>query len=72
MWYMTNYKNPIAVEWYRRLDINKKINIKVLCLDMFKMSYTDLLEMFSMLEIVSMFYEKLVAHGAIPPVSGDK
>lgn len=69
MYIMTNFKNPIATEWYRRLDINKKIGLKELCYDMFGISYIELLKMFSMLEIISMFHTKLVAHGAIPPTN---
>lgn len=65
--YGTNYKNPEAIKWYRGLSIDHKINVKILCKEMFGMSFEDMRIMFSLLEIITIFYDKMLSLGLIEP-----
>jgi hypothetical protein len=66
--YGTNYKNPDAIQWYRGLSIDHKINVKVLCKEMFGIPFEDMRIMFSLLEIITIFYDKMLSLGLLEPI----
>jgi hypothetical protein len=64
--YRSLWKSPAALAWYRGLSVDQKIGVKTSCGLLLGMSFEDLRHLFTTLEIISLFHDRLTREGLIP------
>jgi len=62
------YVDPRAIEWYKSLDIHKKIYVKTSFELMCGMKFSTATKIFDLMEIITIFHNKLISEGVkLPP-----
>jgi hypothetical protein len=64
---LANYKDPLAIQWYKALNVHQRLTIKTECNCLVGMAFEEMRVLFSTLEIISILYNKLITEGIIQP-----
>jgi hypothetical protein len=63
--YRDNYANPVADQWYRSLDVHKRLFLKETFVDVCGLSWETAGVCLNMRERIAIYHTKLVAEGVI-------